>query len=468
MNAEERLRHLLRSAGPPPAVTENDWSIFVHTAHRDRRRHRLTAMVAALLVVGVAAGTWAVDRIGDQTMPAGPVETVVLPDEVPRECPEAEPYEPASDLGAVAFVRNGDIYRTDIQGGELKLVETGNRPVDPDVQWSPDGRWISFGGGRIVRASGGAVCAPLGAVSEPTWAGPDMLVGIGAGRLLIGGPGRPRQESDLNGRFARPPVAVDGGRLVAIVATVPGASGNNTITGREIWLLDVETRDARRALSLPTNWAVVPEIAGVSPDGQWIFYWNTPRDAEPTEPRPLMAVRLGSTNVPIQVGRTPLYGDDLTWCGNQLIVTAPDKRLIKQGRQLAAARAPDWNLEPLSILAGDIWSQPVCAPTGGAVAAITYPVYPRKKDTPRIRILGLARGGSESQMQNGEYRNPSEWSSDGEWVMVELKLFDTGTTSLTLLGPGGPTRFDAPRIRLMELGPEAEELGPLSYDWYQP
>jgi hypothetical protein len=52
--------------------------------------------------------------------------------------------------------------------------------------------------------------------------------------------------------------------------------------------------------------------------------------------------------------------------------------------------------------------------------------------------------------------------------MVEATRFDKGTISLRLQGLGGPTRFDASRIHVVDLGPEAETLGPRVYDWYQP
>ena len=468
MNAEDRLRRFLRSAGPPPVVTEGDWSVFVQVAHRRRHRQRMAAVVAAGIVVVGAAGVWAVDRLTESTMPAGPVEPVILPDEVPRECPDAEPYEPASRYGTVAFVRDGDLYRADLEGGEVKLVETGNRNIEPDVGWSPDGRWIYFGEGVVVRAQDGEVCRPLGVVSDAQWGTGDTLVGIGAGRLLFGNPGGSRQEADLDGRFARSPLSIEGGRLIALLATVPG-SGNNTIRAEEIWVFDVETGEATGGLRLAQNPATSPEIADLSPDGKWVFYWDRPRPWAPSDPSPLMAFHLGSTRDPVQVGTEPLFGDQLTWCGEQLIVNAPDKRLIRSGRRLAASTAPDWNVRPLSILAGDIYSDPLCSPDGGAVAAITFKVYPGRNATPRIHILGLGNTpGSDSQMQGGEYRNPSEWSSDGRWVMVELKRLGTGTISLSLQGLGGPTRFDTTRVNVIELGSEAEQLGPRTYDWYQP
>jgi len=462
MNAEDRLRRFLRSAGPPPVVTEGDWSVFVQVAHRRRHRQRVAAAVAAGIVVVGAAGVWAVDRLTESTMPAGPVDPVILPDDVPRECPDAEPYEPASRLGTVAFVRNGDLYRADLEGGEVKLVETGDRSIEPYVQWSPDGRWIHFGDGVVVRAQDGEVCRPLGAVSEAEWGAGDTLVGWRRGNVLFGRPTEESREASFAGGIAGTPVVGNDGRLVAT------SVGTRLLSeGPELWILDLATGDTSKLVDLPLR--TEPGVAGWSPDDQWVFYWNMSQGDTREEPRHLMAVQRRSSPRPVQVGDTPLFGDELTWCGDHLIVAAPDERLIRNGRRLAAARAPEWSVQPLTILAEDIWLDPLCSPEGDAVAAITFPVYPRKTDTPRIRIQSL--GGvpeSESRMRTGEFRNPSEWSSDGAWVMVEVKRLGTGAISLSLQGLGGPTRFDTTRVDLIELGPEAEELGPRTYDWYQP
>ena len=183
-----------------------------------------------------------------------------------------------------------------------------------------------------------------------------------------------------------------------------------------------------------------------------------------------MVVQRWSRADPVQVGDEPFFGESLTWCGRQLILEATDGRLIKEGRRLVATQDPEWTVQPLTILAGDIYSDPLCAPDGDAVAAIAFPVYPRRQNnTARITILGLGQtAGSDSLIQGGEYRNPSEWSSNGEWVMVEATRFDTGTISLRLQGSAGQSGLTLPRIQLIDLGEEAETLGPLTYDWYQP
>jgi hypothetical protein len=468
MSAEDRLRHLLRAAGPPPAASENDWSIFVHVAHRARRRHRVTAMVAAALLVGGAAGVWAVDRVFDQTMPPSnePVEPVLLTDDLPRECPEAEPYEPESDLGAVAFVRNGDLFRTDLEGGEVKLVETGNRPVEPDVQWSPDGRWISFGGGVVVRARGGAVCAPIGAVSEPTWGADHTLVGWRDGKVLFGGPGFEERASDLKGHAAEPRFAIDDGRLVAIATPAPGFSG--PLGEPAIWILDLATGNASRSHTLPPR--STPQIAGWSPDSQWIFYWTERAGGAPKEPRSLWGVQRRSPSDPVQVGH--LYHDNLTWCGDTLIATAPDRRLIAEGRRLVAAEGPNWTPRPLTNLATDIWFAPRCSPEGDAVAATTTKVYPKPSDPRSISLLSWPDAALRSQ---GTWVGPSqiaggptEWSSDGNWVMFELKFEDREGVSLRLTDYLDSGRGQARGIRFVELGAEADVYGRRAYDWYQP
>ena len=465
MNSEERLRHLFRSAGPPPTVTDNDWSIFVHAAHRDRGRHRMTAMVAAAAVIAIAAGTFAVDRIGDQSLPpSGEVEPVILTDDVPQECPEAEPYEPASNLGAVAFVRDGDVYRADLQDGEMKLVETGNRYVEPDVQWSPDGRWISFGEGLVVRATGGAACEPLGEVSDAEWGAGDTLVGRRRARVFFGKPGGEAQEAHIDGRVTATPLVPDhGGRLVAFAAIDPDSRGRT-----QIWVLDLALERALLTHELPeTDPFERPEIAGWSPDGQWIFYWETWQGSFPSESGSLTAIRRTPSPARIKVGRA-LYKDDLTWCEDTLIVVAPDDRLVKDGRRLVTAAAPDWTPLPVSNNVESVWSNPVCSPDGQSVAAATTPVYPKVSDRGRnISVHTVGRTHNENWGYSGDFetRNPVGWSSDGDWVMAELQSLGGGI-SLTLLDYGD--RRTALQLNPVELGEEAEMLGTRAYDWYQP
>ena len=468
MSTEDRLRNLLRSAGPPPVPTEGDWSIFVHGAHRDRRRRRVTAMVAAAVLVGGAAGVWAVDRLADRAIPpagGGPAEPAMLPRDVPTECPEADPYIPASDLGTVAYVRDGDLYRIDLEGGEIKLVESGNRSFDPHVRWSPDGRWISFGEGYVVPARGGEVCAPLGTVAEPKWGADHTLVGWRDGQVLLGGPGLETREVYLKGHAAEPRFAVDDGRLVAIATPAPGFSG--PLGEPAIWILDLATGNASRSHTLPPD--STPQIAGWSPDGRWILYWDTPKGTSPNGPRPLWAVQRRISLGAVQVGRAALYGDRLTWCGDMVVVTARDDRLEERGRRLVGARAPGWTPQPVTNLAGDIWSEPVCSPDGEEVVATTVPVYSRASAAKSISVHSVGRGNSASWTFSGDFetRNPTRWSSDGEWLMVELE-HGRGGVSLSLLAYRATTEGSARRIDIVELGAEAEMLGPRAYHWYRP
>jgi Tol biopolymer transport system component len=283
--------------------------------------------------------------------------------------------------------------------------------------------------------------------------------------VLFGGPGLEARAADLKGHAAEPRFAIDDGRLVAIATPAPGFSG--PLGEPAIWILDLATGNASRSHTLPPRSTL--QIAGWSPDEQWILYWDTPEGSTPAEPRPLMAVQRRSSLGPVRVGETRLYGDDLTWCGQMLILEAGDDRLVPKGRRLVAARPPNWTIELLTNLANDIWSRPSCSPDGDAVAAMTFPVYPKRKDTSAITALGIGGGHSARwQLQGGEYRNPSEWSSDGHWLMVEQVNQDRRGVSLGLLNYGEASTLGGPRIHIIELGEEAEVLGPRAYDWYLP
>ncbi len=88
-----------------------------------------------------------------------------------------------------------------VSGGRLKVIDLGScatRTVVPrgaaaPLSFSHDGKWIAFGRGKVVSASGGKVLMPIGAVWRWAWSPKsDAFAGITpAGGVVRGGPGGP-------------------------------------------------------------------------------------------------------------------------------------------------------------------------------------------------------------------------------------------------------------------------------------
>jgi WD40-like Beta Propeller Repeat len=98
---------------------------------------------------------------------------------------------PQPGAGNVAYVSAGALKVVDLGTCATRTVVA--RGVAMPLAFSHDGRWIAFGRGKVVSASGGKVLMPIGAVWRWAWAPrSDLLAGITpAGGVVEGGPGGP-------------------------------------------------------------------------------------------------------------------------------------------------------------------------------------------------------------------------------------------------------------------------------------
>src|SRR5207253_10802569 len=136
--------------------------------HMRSTKSRISAVFAAILAVaGIAAAAWAFRGVR-------PAES------------GANSCGPARGLGSVAYLRAGALHVADLSTCRDRVLV---RDAGPPVRWSPDGRWIAFGDGRMVRAAGGAARRPLGtAMASWAWSPTGDFAGVTrAGGVLAGG-----------------------------------------------------------------------------------------------------------------------------------------------------------------------------------------------------------------------------------------------------------------------------------------
>lgn len=322
---------------------------------------------------------------------------------LPARCAKAPDGSITDSLGAIAYVRDGELHRVGVRSHRDRVLVRGRKVDDGfTVRWSSDGRWISFGPGYVVRAVGGRVRSPLGRnVVEAVWSpSADVLVAqTRRGGLVRGGPGRPRLHLlpagwgvtsfafDCSGRF----VAVGRARFGANAAPVRARD-------QSIWVVDVFS-GARERIYRATKGIAPPEVASWSPDGRWILFWpmehnsaSLTADGAPLDAAPVAGGR------PRRIVDAMLpYQDFLTWCGDTLVVSAGAGRQVTVGKRLVAATAPDWRAEPLVRDRQRSVFWPDCSPDGKEVAAtVTRNRYEARFGTLRRYVQTFDLGGSPS------------------------------------------------------------------------
>ena len=185
-----------------------------------------------------------------------------------RSCPASK------ELGSVAYVDTPEVkWPKPDRGGSLRVLNLDTcrvrvlvpRGAQPPVRWSHDGRWLAFGNGRVVAASGGKPTNPLGAVVKWTWApGGDVLAGITThGGVLLGGPRIPVRRLLRDGSRVDN-VAFDGsGQRLAVAQDRPS----------ELSVFDLGSGE-QTVLRRFSSWYAGVTVAGWSPNGRWVLVWG--------------------------------------------------------------------------------------------------------------------------------------------------------------------------------------------------
>jgi dipeptidyl aminopeptidase/acylaminoacyl peptidase len=378
--------------------------------------------------------------------------------------PAREPCDGNTDLGRVASLRGGALHVTDLRTcRDRVLVRHATWPV----RWSPDGKWVAFGDGRVVSAEGGPARRPLGSgVGRFSWTWSPAsaeLAGVTHDEAVV--------------------VAAPDGRARRISPSDWGAyrvlfdpKGRTLAVQRDhgLWTIDVATGRSR-AVFAPDRGAAVP--ASWSPDGRWILFWravlesgSVSADGLPLEGVPAT----GGRAVPIAT--TLLYDDFLTWCGDRLVAAAGGWRGVTSGKRLVTASAPDWSPRGLGADRDRSWFSPACS-RGGVLAVTstrndeepTFDVAERS-----IRLVDLSGDtlgpavGSEGDGVSDEF---ARWSPDGRWLMFVRRAARPQAPARLMLA-----RVDGGRVTVVRS--VARLSGQLGYyghpewgdatDWYRP
>ena len=364
-------------------------------------KSRISAVFAAILAVaGIAAAAWAFRS--------------VQPAETPGNGCGA-----GRGLGSIAYLRAGALHVADLSTCRDRMLM---RDARPPVRWSPDGRWIAFGDGRMVRANGAAARRPLGsAVASWAWSPAGDLAGVtNPGGVLVGGPGRPVRRLLPDGWGAGHVAFDPTGRFLAVDRRVQ--SGLRFLH-QELDVIDVRTGRAR-VVYRPANSVVAPpELAGWSPDGGWILFWSDtfgsaslaadglPLEAVPARGGP--AVRVAGSMLP--------FSDFLSPCGSGEVIAAGGGRYVTRGKAVRLVTSPGAPVRRLSGDSSRSWFWPACPADGSEIAATSTANHEEHRFDAADRSIWLLSGGSATRLigtggdsVSDEY---PQWSAGGRFLL---------------------------------------------------
>jgi Tol biopolymer transport system component len=378
----------------------------------------------------------------------------------------------AGTLGALAYVEQPKVkWPRPERDGSLRVLELRTcrvrvlvpKGVQAPVRWSHDGRWIAFGEGGVVRASGGRILRPLGTIRSWAWAPrKDVLAGVTrGGGVVAGGPGTKLRRLLRDGSRADNLAFDRSGRRVAVgrdrpseVALIDLGSGRSTVVRRF------------------SPWYAGVTVARWSPDNRWLLFWGPYAGAS------IAADGVALHAVPALGGRlatlangTLVYDDFLSWCGrSRLVVSAGFDRASTSGKTLISIAAPRWRATKLARGHALSWVTPACSPDGSTIAAAAGRNFSEPRFGLEHRSIWLlpAAGGQARRLTVAPANATDEqplWSHDGRSLLFVRTRGFVGT--LYLVRPDG--RVVA---QLAKLGWSAPYYGHYDWakrlDWYQP
>jgi hypothetical protein len=359
-------------------------------------------------------------------------------------------------------VAEGALHTFDLDACHGRTVVSQNAAFP--VRFSHDGRWIAFGKGTVVAASGGRVLRPVGPVSVWQWSpADDVLAAVTAGGgVTLGGPSQPARTLLPDGTGAGHVAFSPDGHQVAVD------------TGDHIAVVDVSSGSTRTAYRVSAGTQAVPEVAGWSPDGRWVVFWSHVQ----APAAPLNAVpAAGGTWVNVYSPMLP-FPDFLSWCGLDLALSGGGKRQPSQGNQILVSGPPEWHFHNLSADFLRSWIWPACSPRGNWIAATATPNRPETPPGYGVRSLWLLSTEGKprrrlTDVPDAAFEAP-RWSADGRFLMVVRRGIGPRSPGQLLLVPIRPaTGKPGPMVGpVADLGKVPGSPGHpdwyLASDWYRP
>jgi dipeptidyl aminopeptidase/acylaminoacyl peptidase len=429
-----------------------------------RRRRRTGRVVGVLLVLaGVAALVGAGATLIPSWLGSGPSMGTPTPAPKAPACPTAR-VAGRTRLGAVAWVRDGVLSLLELEScKERTLVQTG---AAPPVRFSHDGRWIAFGEGTIVRAAGGAVQSPLGGLRTWQWSpSTNLLAGVTpGGGVAVGGPAEaPRMllpDGTQTGHLAFSP----NGRSLAI-----------DVGGDRVEVVDVADGSTATIYRVTPGTKASPEVAAWSPDGRWVLFFSRfpGKAAIPLNAAPAKGGAWANVFDPVLP-----YGDFLSGCGDQLVLSGGAKRVPSEGNQILLSGPPQWRFHNLSVDFSRSWIWPSCSPNGRWVVATATPNRPETPPGYGVRSVWLlSTDGTRRARLKGAAKTAYElprWSEDGRFLLIVRRDTQPDSPGVLLLIPIDPSSGKTGKTvgPVARLGPAPGEEGhgdwSLMSDWYRP
>ena len=322
-----------------------------------------------------------------------PVALAAKPKKPPKK--KAPPPLPAcphdATLGKVAYARDGALHLVEFRRCTDKVIVTTG--VSGPVKFSPDGKYIGFTGG-MVPATGGNVVA-----GSPLWAPAghvNATVTKGGGALI----GRHR-------------ILADGWGAVSAIWTPQG----NLLISRsryprkpyhqEVWIWFQDTGNLRR-VGGPFKGVQTADLAGVSIDGSWAFWWRR-SSPDAAGPVPLVSKRLAARSTGPVIAPSVSAPDGVTWCGGRLVVVSGGS-IATAPNTLVLASPPLFKAKTL-VSDGRAWASPTCS-ADGQILVNAQPA----SATPHWGVWTVSlkgtRHGLFSPPTNQSYESP-KWAPNG-------------------------------------------------------
>jgi hypothetical protein len=345
----------------------------------------------------------------------------------PASCPTA-----VRGLGRIAFVADG---RLEIVGLRRCRVNVTRASGASEVRFSPDGRWLAYGGGGlpgqnpsspvVVPSLGGAARSPLGkGIVAWTWSRSGaLLYGVTQGGSLVAATPRGSRRVVASGLTAGyygtdDPLAVSpDGRLAAV-----DGSACQPATVGELDTVNLRTGARTVALRRPGEFFT---LDGFSPDGRWLLFWvaSMCSGSLAADGWPLDAVPAAGGSPVRVVPHMLLYDDFLSWCGNRLIAAAGPDRQSNMNSKLLSRAPPGWHARTIQPARALSWVSPRCAPGGRVLAAAAGPNSDRAQFGIQHRSIWLLRASGEVirrlTLPPAAYLSDEapRFSRDGRWIM---------------------------------------------------